>query len=112
MKHFNDYHALARQILELVGGPSNVISVNHCQTRLRFVLRNEALADTEALQQLDGVLTVVRRGGQYMVVVGSQVPQVYAALMESGLSAALPGQVSPGKAFLSTITGVFGPILA
>ena len=40
MKHFNDYHALARQILELVGGPSNVISVNHCQTRLRFVLRN------------------------------------------------------------------------
>jgi len=54
MKHFNDYHALARQILELVGGPSNVISVNHCQTRLRFVLRNEALADTEALQQLDG----------------------------------------------------------
>ena len=111
MKHFNDYHALARQILQLVGGPSNVISVNHCQTRLRFVLRNEALADTAALQQLDGVLTVVRRGGQYMVVVGSQVPQVYAALMESGLSAALPGQVSPGKAFLSTITGVFGPIL-
>lgn len=111
MKHFNDYHALARQILELVGGPSNVISVNHCQTRLRFVLRNEALADTEALQQLDGVLTVVRRGGQYMVVVGSQVPQVYATLMESGLSAALPVQVPPGKAFLSTITGVFGPIL-
>ena len=62
MKHFNDYHALARQILQLVGGPSNVISVNHCQTRLRFVLRNEALADTAALQQLDGVLTVVRRG--------------------------------------------------
>lgn len=52
MKHFNDYHTLARQILQLVGGPSNVISVNHCQTRLRFVLRNEALADTAALQQL------------------------------------------------------------
>ena len=54
---------LGKTILQLVGGSSNVNSVAHCATRLRFRLKDEAKADTKKIEDLDGVISVVKKGG-------------------------------------------------
>ncbi|MCT8388942.1 PTS beta-glucoside transporter subunit IIABC [Leuconostoc holzapfelii] len=78
------YTELAEDILAHVGGSENVSGLRHCVTRLRFNLKDESLADTEYLQQRDGVVTVVKAGGQYQVVIGNQVPDVYDEVVKVG----------------------------
>ncbi|WP_257594014.1 PTS transporter subunit EIIB [Lactiplantibacillus plantarum] len=68
---------LADQILEKVGGKDNVNSLIHCVTRLRFKLKDEEVAKTDEIKKLDGVLTVVKSGGQYQVVIGDNVADIY-----------------------------------
>lgn len=60
-----DYQKIALQILKLVGGEQNVVSVTHCFTRLRFVLNDNNKADREKLLQTEGVISVVESSGQY-----------------------------------------------
>lgn len=71
------YKELARQISEKVGGQENVTSLSHCQTRLRFVLNNDLKADKEGIQKLNGVVNVVENGGQFQVIIGPHVEEVY-----------------------------------
>lgn len=78
------YEELARKIIENVGGESNVKSVVHCITRLRFKLKDESNANTEILKNMDGVVTVMKSGGQYQVVIGNHVPDVYDAVLKEG----------------------------
>lgn len=78
------YDGLARIIIQNVGGKSNVISVAHCITRLRFKLKDESKANKEILEATDGVIKVIQSGGQYMVVIGNQVADVYDAVLEVG----------------------------
>lgn len=79
-----DYQQLAGVILEKVGGKANVEKVLHCATRLRFVLKDANLADTETLKKTPGVLSVINAGGQYQVVIGPDVPVVYQAIVGLG----------------------------
>lgn len=78
---------LAQNVLEAVGGLDNVRSVSHCMTRLRFTLKDEGAASDEAVKKIAGVLGVVRNGGQYQVIVGPTVPEVYGQLVSLGVSA-------------------------
>lgn len=71
------YTNLANDIIKEVGGKNNISSVLHCVTRLRFQLKNESKANIENLKSLDGVLTAMKSGGQYQVVIGNHVPDVY-----------------------------------
>lgn len=73
---------LSSKILELVGGESNVNSVFHCATRLRFQLKDRDKADKEALQKTPGIITVVESSGQFQVVVGNNVGPVYEKMIE------------------------------
>lgn len=75
------YDGLARIIVQNVGGKENIASVKHCVTRLRFCLRDESKANTEVLEQTDGVIKVMRAGGQYQVVIGPMVGEVYDAVL-------------------------------
>ncbi len=68
---------LANDIVDLVGKEENISSLVHCATRLRFKLNDSSKANKDALQNLDGVLSVVESGGQFQVVIGSHVPEVY-----------------------------------
>ena len=77
----NKNQEIAERVLTLVGGEDNVISVVHCATRLRFKLKDENKADTEKLNQDPDVIQVVRSGGQYQVVIGSHVSDVYKELV-------------------------------
>lgn len=73
-----EYHDLAKDIVKNVGGKENVAGLVHCITRLRFTLKDESQANDEALKAMDGVVTVMKSGGQYQVVIGNHVPEVYA----------------------------------
>ncbi|MEG0424042.1 MAG: PTS transporter subunit EIIB, partial [Erysipelotrichaceae bacterium] len=72
-----DYSKLASDIIENVGGKDNIISVLHCVTRLRFKLKDDSLANTDALKKMSGVVTVMMAGGQYQVVIGNHVDDVF-----------------------------------
>lgn len=76
-KQMGKYTQLAKDIIENVGGKENVVGVVHCVTRLRFTLKDESLANDEVLKNMDGVVTIMKAIGQYMVVIGEHVPEVY-----------------------------------
>ncbi|WP_038907655.1 PTS beta-glucoside transporter subunit IIABC [Dickeya oryzae] len=76
-----NYETLASEIKEGVGGQDNIISVIHCATRLRFKLKDNAAAHADALKNNPGIIMVVESGGQFQVVVGNQVAEVYQALL-------------------------------
>ena len=80
------FDATAADIITGIGGPDNVRSVLHCITRVRFYLKDESLADDEAVSGTDGVIDVAKAGGQYQVVIGAEVGDVYDAIV-----AQLPG---------------------
>lgn len=79
-----NYDQLAKTIIKDVGSKDNVNSVVHCATRLRFKLKDESKADDDALKNTDGVVTVVKAGGQYQVVIGNEVADVYDAVLKEG----------------------------
>lgn len=111
------YDGLAKIIINNVGGKSNVISLTHCITRLRFKLKDETKANTELLKNTDGIVTVVQSGGQYQVVIGNHVPDVYEVVSKIGGFAAASEsdeegtKMSPGAAFIDMISGIFQPAL-
>lgn len=72
---------LAEQIVKLVGGKENVNSLIHCVTRLRFKLKDESKADDEAIKNLHGVMGVAHAGGQYQVIIGNNVADIYDQVM-------------------------------
>ena len=76
------FDATAADIVAGIGGPDNVRSVLHCITRVRFYLTDQALADDEAVSGLDGVIDVAKAGGQYQVVIGPDVVDVYDAIVK------------------------------
>lgn len=112
------YQELAKEIVKNVGGKDNVISLVHCITRLRFKLRDESKANDEVLKNMDGVVTVMKSGGQYQVVIGNHVPDVYADVLplvglEGGSSEVVEDEPS-GNLFnraVDVISGIFQPIL-
>lgn len=114
------YTELAEDILKHVGGKQNVNSLKHCVTRLRFDLKDESKADDDYLKNRDGVVTVVKAGGQYQVVIGNHVPDVYAEVLQvGGLPAGGSLDIDEGDApkgnlfdrFVSLVSSIFQPFL-
>lgn len=114
-----DNKTLALTILELVGSQTNINSLTHCATRLRFVLNDDSLAQTDQLKALNGVMGVVQKGGQYQVVIGPEVPNVYKLVTEAAnintdavnTVAATDEKLSLVENLMATISGIFTPIL-
>lgn len=112
------YEQLAKDIVRNVGGKENVISLTHCITRLRFKLKDEGKASDDVLKAMEGVVTVMKSGGQYQVVIGNHVPEVYADVMpllglEEGKAQSQEEKPS-GSLFnraIDAISGIFQPIL-
>lgn len=78
------FKELAQEILSAVGGASNVTSVVHCMTRLRFNLKDKSIPDKEKIRNISGVIGVIEPGGQFQVIIGQTVDKVYAAVCEVG----------------------------
>lgn len=77
-----EYKALAQDILNRVGGKENIVSLVHCATRLRFKLKDNGKADAEGLKANPGVIMVVESGGQFQVVIGNHVHDVWLAVRQ------------------------------
>lgn len=112
------YGELAKEIVKNVGGEENVSSLTHCITRLRFKLKDEGKAKDDVIKNMDGVVTVMKSGGQYQVVIGNHVPEVYADVMpllgidEGGNDQ--DEEAPKGSLFnraIDAISGIFQPIL-
>lgn len=75
------YEQLASDIIKNVGGKDNVAGLKHCITRLRFTLKDESKANDDILRNTEGVISIVKSIGQYMVVIGEHVTEVYDEVM-------------------------------
>ncbi len=110
------YETLAKEILNNVGGKDNVNSLTHCITRLRFKLKDESKAQDEVLKNMEGVVTVMKSAGQYQVVIGNQVQDVYEQIVPL-LHAEQPQTAQDAEKeklldrFVDIISGIFQPIL-
>ena len=114
-----EYQKLAQEILSHVGGKANIVSLEHCATRLRFRLKESQKADAEALKKNPGVIMVVESGGQFQVVIGNHVHAVWQAVRaEAGLRDDAPVATdendSGGNLFsrlIDIISGIFTPFI-
>lgn len=113
------YEELSKLIIENVGGKSNITGFVHCVTRLRFTLSDETLAKDEILKNTKGILSVIKSGGQYQIVIGNHVTDVYQEisnqlgsdqieLTEIGEANTKKGA---GKIILDIVSNIFIPIL-
>lgn len=113
-----NYVNTAKEVLEKVGGLVNVKHVTHCATRLRFNLIDESKVDSEALKKINGVAGFINKGGQFQVIIGTDVSHVYdeIAKMTSDESSNNDNVTSTKKESvlnraLDTISGIFTPVL-
>lgn len=114
-----EYEDLAKKILKNIGGSENISEGWRCATRLRFKLKDESKADTEALENLNGVITVVQSAGQYQVVIGNSVAKAFDALttLDPKLSSDVATEHDHQEhkniisALLDFVSGVFTPFL-
>lgn len=117
------YDELATFIIKNVGGKDNINNLIHCITRLRFYLKDESKANDDVLKNQRGILDVMHAGGQYQVVIGNEVTNVYDAVMKQlpGLSDKPAPQTNENdnrnpvaKAFgnlIGFITGSMSPVI-
>ncbi|GAA0180124.1 beta-glucoside-specific PTS transporter subunit IIABC [Clostridium sediminicola] len=111
-----NYPKLASEILKNVGGSENVANVTHCATRLRFNLKNLSKVNEEVLKKTKGVIGVVNKGGQFQLIIGSDVASVYCEILklgdfQKGNSSDSGEKKSLVSSVLDTIAGIFTPIL-
>ncbi|MFQ7236870.1 MAG: PTS transporter subunit EIIC, partial [Enterococcus hulanensis] len=74
--------ALARRLLELMGGSENVQSITHCATRLRPQFKDRNLVQKKDIQELDGVTGIVDKDSGFQIVIGTNVGEVYDAFIK------------------------------
>lgn len=110
------YDALAASILQNIGGASNIDTFTHCMTRLRFVVKDESKVHVEVLNATPGVAGTLKSMGQYQVIIGTQVPDVYEAVCKaahietnSSEKDSSPVKQSLFHRFVGVMTSVFSP---
>lgn len=114
-----DYKVMAKEILEKIGGAENVANMTHCATRLRLTLKDTSKADDQAVEDIDGVINVINKAGQYQLLIGTEVPKLYdefEALVkgEGNVEVAEGGNESSGNIIsniFSAVSAIFAPIL-
>lgn len=112
-----DAKITAQKILEEVGGRKNVQNLTHCVTRLRFSLHSMDGVDEQKIKNIPGVMGVVNKGGQFQVIIGQEVPVVFAEIQKLGDFAAPSGEAANEDRkkgldlILDTLAGIFSPIM-
>ncbi|TDW16449.1 PTS system beta-glucosides-specific IIC component [Breznakia blatticola] len=116
------YENMSKEILSIIK-KENIADVFYCVTRLRIVVKNKEEIDQEALAKINGILQVKQVGNQFQLVIGSHVKDVYNDFCEvAGFSNDDSGEQqvvanedtqkeSLGTRFLSTLSGIFLPLL-
>ena len=79
-----DYVETSKKIIEAVGGAGNISSAGNCMTRLRLVLKDDKKANDEKVQSIKGVKGVMRQGGQYQIIIGNEVSNLFKEFKKHG----------------------------
>lgn len=111
-----DYPKLAKDIIREVGGKENIVNATRCATRLRLILKETPEGAKEKVQELTGVITVVENSGQFQVVIGTHVGEVYENVMKNlNLEAMSEEEVEAKQPLLNriiaTMSAVFAPFI-
>lgn len=110
---------IAEAVVKAVGGTANITSVTHCMTRLRFVLKDKSIPNKKEIEKIPGVMGVNISGGQYQVIIGNSVGNVYKEVVAvTGISDIAVGdgaaehieKVNPIVAALDFIAGCMTPL--
>ncbi|MGN7326816.1 beta-glucoside-specific PTS transporter subunit IIABC [Bacillus pumilus] len=109
---------LAQEIVKLIGGTENISQSWHCITRLRFNLNNESKVKVDELKTLDGVLGAQFQSGQFQVIIGAKVAEIYEEidhLVGHSSNDSTPvkntSKMNPIEVVFDVISGIFTPIL-
>lgn len=111
------YEALAKEIVVAIGGKENVANAFHCQTRLRFTLKDEKSIDDKKVEAIDGVQKVIRNAGVYQVVIGTHVADVFEEVeklvdIKSGSDEAVPKtKKNAVETVIDFVAAVFQPVI-
>lgn len=116
MAKVRDYHKLALDIIDVVGGQKNIVNATRCATRLRLVLKETPEGAKEKVSALAGVITVVENNGQFQVVIGTHVGEVYDSVAEAlHLDASAQEVEQPKQSIINriiaTMSAVFAPFV-
>lgn len=103
-----DYVSTSKQIIEAVGGAGNIASATHCMTRLRLVLNDDSKADDAKVNKIKGVKSVIKQGGQYQVVIGNEVSNLFKEFQKLGSFGDNAGGSAPDKPKGNVIQRLFG----
>ena len=114
-----DYKVMAKNILEKIGGAENVRNMTHCATRLRLTLHDAAKADDQAVENIDGVINVINKAGQYQLLIGTEVGKLYdefEPLVKGNESAGSPTTEEQASGSIisnvfSAVSAIFAPLL-
>ena len=109
-----DYNKLAVDILNELGGENNIVTVARCTTRLRIVTQKTPDQAKEAIAKMPGVITVVEKGGQIQIVIGTNVEKVYNAfiqLINTDNKIAKNAQSGILNRVIATMSAVFAPFV-
>ncbi len=112
-----NYEEVSRQIIDGVGGADNIISATNCMTRLRLVLKDESKANDDAVGRIKAVKSVIKQGGQYQVVIGNEVSNLFKTFKTmgdfGGNAAAAPAkpQGNPVQRLMGFVAGCLTPLL-
>ena len=102
-----DYVETSKKIVEAVGGAGNISSAGNCMTRLRLILKDDKKADDERVKSIKGVKGVMRQGGQYQIVIGNEVSNLFKEFKKLG-NWGEDGGGAPAKAQGNVIQRLFG----
>ncbi|ANZ95305.1 PTS beta-glucoside transporter subunit EIIBCA [Brochothrix thermosphacta] len=110
------YTNTAKEILKTVGGEDNIESLVHCMTRLRFVLKDESQADDAYMKNIPGVMGVMKKGGQYQVIMGNDVASYFKELQKISTFSTNANTTSsknknPFEAFVDIISSCMSPLI-
>lgn len=114
-----DYKVMAKNILEKIGGAENVRNMTHCATRLRLTLHDTAKADDQAVENIDGVINVINKAGQYQLLIGTEVGKLYdefEPLVKGNESSGSPTTEEQASGSIisnifSAVSAIFAPLL-
>lgn len=77
-----DHAKVAGEVVEAVGGASNISAAAHCATRLRLVIADESKINQQALDDNEDLKGTFAAGGMFQIIVGpGDVDQVYAKMV-------------------------------
>lgn len=113
-----NYNETAEKILHAVGGGQNIRMLTHCATRLRMEFNDRTKVNDAQVSAIPGVISVVEKGGQFQIVIGNEVQQVYRLLnkaLPEKKGAADDGRKEMPKSIvarvISVISTTFTPVI-